>query len=209
MVKKLLVVCLAVFMAVGLASVASASAAPTLWVDASYDVPGFWDGVADETITLEPCDVVWLHVWASGLNIIPGQSTLGLGSFGFNASFDPSQLELTPGTGFELGADWWMGVTGMHENYVYMMGGNIMGMKNDTSLLGTIELHCTGPGVSYLDFANPAPGVEGWVLTDGQLVGDLINYPSIEIINTPIPSAVLLLGSGLLGLGGFRRCRKK
>jgi hypothetical protein len=195
------------FMALGLASVASAA---HIWVDASYDVPDLWDGVPDETIILDPCDVVWLNVYGSELNTIPGQSTLGLASFGFNASFDPDQLDLTPGTGVAYGMDWQLGITNEHDNYVYMMGGNLTeGMKNDTSLLGIIELHCTSPGVSYLNFANPDPGVEGWVLGDGTLVGDLINYPSIEIINTPIPSAVLLLGSGLVGLGGFSRYRKK
>lgn len=198
---------MAVFMAVGMASVASA--APTVWVDASYDVPDYWDGAPDETIILNPCDVVWLHIYGSGLNDIPDQSVVGLQSFGFNAYFDPDQLELTPGTAFEYGMDWGFGVTNMHDDYVYMMGGSLMGIKNDTSLLGTIELHCKGPGVSYLDFVNPDPGVEGWVMVGGQLVGDLIDFPSIKVINTPIPSAVLLLGSGLLGLVGFRRRRMK
>jgi hypothetical protein len=206
--KKLLILMLAGLAVMGFTM--SASAAPVneahIWVDASLDDKGNWDGVADTSITLDPSQVVWINVYAGGLTNVQDLASKGLATFGFNMGFDPTQVELTPGTDFSR-TDWFFGIVNENPDYLYMNAGVIGAYKyGDDVLLGVIELHCIKPGVSYLEFTKPDTGVEGFTLSDGTLVGDSITHPSIEIVNrVPIPGAILLLGSGLLGLLGIRR----
>ena len=143
-------------------------------------------------------DVVYLHVHASGF-----PSEFGLGGFWFDAEFDPTQLQLTSGTEVNLG-DWSSGYVFYSNDGGYVEMGAYAddgGMTGDSYLLGTIELHCIAPGVSYLDFYGDWWPVDEWSESFPGL--------SVEIINTPVPPAVLLLGSGLMGLVGFRLRRMK
>jgi hypothetical protein len=175
---------------------------PYMWVDASYGGEGNWDEDPDYTITLEPCEVVYLHVHASGFNFPPDAG--GLAGFGFDAYFDPEQLQLTSGTEVNL-ADWPEGGVFYSNEYgELVMWGDAdpdgEAMTDGSYLLATIELHCILPGVSDLVFDG------GWWTDE---YGDGFPELSVEFINTPIPPAVLLLGSGLLGLVGFRLRRMK
>ena len=66
-----------------------------------------------------------------------------------------------------------------------------------------------GPGISIIDIAKPNAG--GWLTSESINVQNFIDWDTYDVTvnQVPIPSAVLLLGSGLLGLLGFKRGRKK
>jgi hypothetical protein len=80
-------------------------------------------------------------------------------------------------------------------------------------LVATLEFHCLAPGISRIYAMNRPNGIVGGGSGFDESFGtyiwddDTIDWDNsfIEVVNTPIPATVLLLGSGLLGLLGFRR----
>jgi hypothetical protein len=83
-------------------------------------------------------------------------------------------------------------------------------------LIATFEFHCIAPGTSYIYAIQRPNGIVGGGSGYDEMYGtyiwddNTVDWDSsfIEIINTPIPTTVLLLGSGLIGLLGFRRRMK-
>jgi hypothetical protein len=191
--KRFLVLVLALVMVLGFAGFASAS--PYIWFDANGDM------VPDTEWIMEPCDVVWLEVYISGV------PTPGLISMGLIASYDPDQLEVTTGTGIYRD-NWWFGPLNLSPGVVDMVGGRLYpGLSGDDIHLGTIELHCIEPGVSSITLTDHDAPYDDFVLADGRVLDNEILYGSIEITNVPIPGTLLLLGSGLLGIIGLGRRR--
>lgn len=229
MKKRFLAVFLAVFMALGLASVASAAT----YVYADFD----GDAMADTSITVAPGGTYELDFYVTGLlEILPsaGPFTTGnLLNFGTNIyfnqdfagsgveTFDPSQVSAVSASVND--SVWDMGQTVNINPYnagaatpkermahVFLSGGaSHPGILEDQLFLGSIVFQCDGPGISVIDIAMPNAG--GWLTTTGMNVQDLISWDAYDVTvnQVPIPSAVLLLGSGLLGLVGFKRGRKK
>lgn len=64
----------------------------------------------------------------------------------------------------------------------------------------------TGGGLQYIDYANKSNPKSAIVLRTGQVT--YIDPAGEGVTPTPIPGAVLLFGSGLLGLVGLRRSKK-
>lgn len=178
--------------------VAGAQAALTFDLDFDHD------GIYESYWELEPCDVVYVDVYVSN---VPAS---GLISMGFDFVYDPTQLEVTPGTEV-YATNWYLGPTVDEQpGIVEMKGGRVLpGLSGDDILLGTIELHCIALGISdiWLYDSDRQGGYDDFVLADGTVLdcnlegGVLVG----QINNVPIPGSLLLLGSGLLGLVGLRR----
>jgi hypothetical protein len=205
--KRLLVLLMAGFMVIGFAMSASASVDPM-----QFKLDFGQDGSFEDTWILDPSEVVWIDVYVS--NIPPP----GLISMGFDIEYDPRQLAVTPGTAVDA-ANWYINpqVNIDTPGEIEMKGGRVFpglydplsGLAGNDIKLGTIELHCILPGISdlWLFDSDRQGGYDDFVLQDGTVL-DVQLKDGVKvgtIINTPIPSAVLLLGSGLVGLLGFRR----
>ena len=231
MLKKFLAVSLTVFMVLAVASFASAKP----YVYADYD----GDAVADTSITILPGDTFTLDFYVTGLlEILPTAAggmieTGNLLSFGTNIyfnqdfagsgveTFDPAQVSADSAI---VDSSFWAEGQTVNINpynalaatpsermaHVFLQGGvPAPGILEDQLLLGSIVFQCEGPGISIIDIAKPNAG--GWLTSESINVQNFIDWDTYDVTvnQVPIPSAVLLLGSGLLGLLGFKRGRKK
>lgn len=203
--KKFIFSCLAMVLTLGLTSAASAALVYPVWVDASPTIHG-GDGIADTSITLAPSEIAWLDVFISDI------PTAGLVSAGLRVSFDPAQLQVTPGTWFfdpPWTADFNLSKISWDNNLgtIDFTGAGFDSPFGTVPLI-TLELHCIAPGVSFLVFDQHPDPVADFVLANEPLSTILdadVLFPTIEVVNTPVPGALWLLGSGLAGLLGLRR----
>jgi hypothetical protein len=213
--KRFLVLFLAVFMVVGMASVASAAL--------TFDLDFGQDGTYENQCELRPSDVVYIDLYVSGIPsgepIYNYQNDVwikGLLSMGIDITYDPNAVEINPGTEFRM--DPMSGrVNTDTSGHIYMTGSDMStfvegrdGLYGDDILVGTIEFHCIAPtGITELWLYDKDHGgpVDDWALLDGTVLdGDIIDGIKLgEINQVPIPGAALLLGSGLLGLVGIKR----
>jgi len=202
--KRLLVVALALFMVLGF--VGMASAAPILHLE-----PSTADLLPDESVDIE----FWLD---TGLEegVDPGLTSMGL-----LISFDPSIAEVT-NLVVPMGPGGWMGGGGYDNvagtaNMAGMMWMDPFPPFNKYPLfgdvlLGTVTFHIL-PGVSACSICslitsdlNPAP-FDNFVLEDETVWDNIIEYGSGELHVVPIPSTLLLLGTGLISFLGLSRRR--
>ncbi|MDL1978668.1 MAG: hypothetical protein LWX52_11335 [Deltaproteobacteria bacterium] len=196
--KRFLVLFLAVFMVVGMASVASA--APVTY----FDFDG--DKLADTSLLVENVG----EAFTADIYIADVDDTYGgLLSMGLEVSYDSSQVNVTS---IVHDLSWfipmkdlprWDNETGLAE----MGGGRLDGLEG-ALLLGTITFECIDEGVSELLMAELYPDLstfDSFVATDGHVYDSEIGYGSADVSQVPIPGAALLLGSGLLGLVGIKR----
>lgn len=197
--KRFLVLFLAVFMVVGMASVASA--APVTY----FDFDG--DKLADTSLLVENVG----EAFTADIYIADVDDTYGgLVSMGLQVSYDSSQVNVTSIA--QNATDWYLpmkdlprydNTTGLAE----MGGGRLDGLEG-TLLLATITFECMDEGVSELLMAELYPELstfDSFVAADGHVYDSEIGYGSADVTVVPIPGAALLLGSGLLGLVGITR----
>ena len=176
-----------------------------------FDLDFGQDGAAEVKVggvdywELHPSEVVWIDVYVSN---VPDP---GLISFGIDIVYDPTQIEVTPGTDIAW-ANWYLGPGVIHEiPEIEMKGGRMYpGLAGDNIKLGTIELHCEAIGLSdlWLYDADHCGGYDDFVLSDGTVLDHEFCATGIKVAainNVPIPGSFLLLASALFGLVGIKR----
>ena len=195
--KKLFILIVAITMALGLASMASA--ALTFQLDFGQD------GTYENYYELLVGDVVSIDLYVSNV------ADPGLISMGFDIVYDPAQLAVVEsGTDIDW-ANWYLGTGVMqYAPELEMKGGRMQpGLSGDLIKLATIEFECIALGLSELWLFDSDRGgsFDDFVLADGTVHdGEIKDGIMVaQINNVPIPAAVWLLGSGLLGLVGLRR----
>jgi len=125
------------------------------------------------------------------------------------ANFDPNQLEVTPGTIF-FDPPWTKVFDLSKISYdndagiIDFVGGTFASPYGDVPLI-RIELHCKAPGTSTVDFGLHGGTFDDFVLTDSEATVIYPEFSGLTITNVPIPSALLLFGSGLVGFIGLGR----
>ena len=233
MVKKFLVVCLAVFMAVGMASVASA--APTVTFDVPTDpiLPGdiFSVGVSVKENTggmiglltfgafidyndnylrfvSAEVDSTWKDHWVD-----PDDHSKGTTDSGFFHPENDSRLWTKDGWAnypsppapapFTAPDYFEEGSDLLQSAFIDLQDMFTQHFANEI-VLGTITFECVGAGDSLL-YAHERKELND--LVSGSIISADIDWESsfATVSQVPIPGAALLLGSGLLGLVGLRR----
>lgn len=87
-------------------------------------------------------------------------------------------------------------------NKINLNGYNFGDPIAQSHVLETFNLHCLAPGDTRLVPQDQIPGIS-FALADGRYLN--VDYQAMSIHQTPIPGALLFMGSGLVGLLGFRR----
>jgi hypothetical protein len=82
------------------------------------------------------------------------------------------------------------------------------GLAGTTTLLGTFTFEGTNAGISAVTMANNDTPAGDWFGVDGELA--VVDYTgaTVQVNPIPLPAAVWLFGTGLLGLIGVARRRK-
>ena len=82
---------------------------------------------------------------------------------------------------------------------------NVDPITND-HIIWTFALHCIGEGWTDLMPRGTLPALVNFALADFSYLDEEISFEGLRIHQVvPIPGAILLFGSGLLGLFGIRR----
>jgi hypothetical protein len=200
--KRLSVLLLAILMVFGFSTAASAV---SVEIDFYGGTTGLDQGVYDtgSTITLD---------WTLGdfVNVdivmaeVPGDP-VGLAAFAFVMPFDPAEValsDLKPNPGFFT----FPANTGIFADFLSVEAFGTPPLPGDDVVMLSFVLTCTGTGVFDLVLfdLNDEPNSG---LGDGTVLDDLFDGTTVfaTVNQVPVPGAVWLLGSGLLGLVGLRR----
>ena len=159
------------------------------------------DGNYENYWELKPGETVLIDIYVSN---VPDP---GLISIGFDIVYDQTQLEVVS-AGIDS-TNWYIGSVQHTSPEIEMKGGRIMGLSGDNIKLGTIELKCKALGISELWLYDSDRGgdYDDFVLVGGTVLDyQIVNGVKLaEINNVPIPSTLILLGSGLIGFLGLGR----
>ena len=209
--KKFYSLVLAMLMALGISSVASADPIVTVGLDFYGGDTGRLPGYVDTDVELLPGQRVMVDFVYSIED--PGVSGIGLWKAGFNLDFDPVILRVS---NYQEYGDW-LSYEGS--------GSGIMPDSGNVKFIGEylassypaegriigFQLTALAAGVTEIMFGDWDPDGPAWWAIDtvnGKIIIDDINFGSLTTVTTPIPGAVWLLGSGLLGLVGSGLRRK-
>jgi hypothetical protein len=176
-------------------------------LDTTYE-----QGVMDTggIIVLQPCQYVNVDLWVRGIPAVPEPSG---GIVGFGAAF--GVLPNPPEINFEITdyeivppfSDFFVQSKIIPEG-VYAEGLLSPGsFQNGDLYLASFVMHCTKPSIDELWVWDYSSAGNNWILGDGTVLDDLIlPRPMVTLQQVvPIPGALWLLGSGLIGLVGIRR----
>lgn len=206
--KKLMFTTLFLVFLLGIWSSNAGASIATLWWDvkgitdkSATQPPGPGDLIPDTKVDLLVCQKVWLDLYVSG--ILPP----GAVNFAFNLNYDSEQFTYEPPNhpSLKVGEIW----SNLDFRYVdvgngYIIGEGAMPMSGVKEVFGDnieiamIDFHCKRVGSYTLNFEEFGL----WNMAGNSY--DL-GYIPLTINNVPIPGALLLLGSGLLGILGLRR----
>jgi len=194
--KRLLVVALALFMVLGLVNLVRADLAFNLDFGQDSNYENYWE--------LNPGETVSIDIYVSN---VPDP---GLISMGFDIVYDQTQLEVV--TADIDSTKWYIGGVQHTTPEIEMKGGRLEpGLSGDNIKLGTIELKCVAGGISELWLYDSDRGgnYDDFVLVGGTVLDEQIvsGVNLAEVNNVPIPSTLLLLGTGLISFLGLSRRR--
>jgi hypothetical protein len=167
-----------------------------------FDVSPLQDGgdlSADLSYELQVGDTFWVNIYASDL---PAVFTMS-----FNVSYDDQQLDVL---NLGVGTPWPNNPTMIDDGVgkIQFGGAAAPGETNsgDNILLAYLQLECLAPGLSDLVSMQTDLGGAGFYGMSGEISGQ-IDFDTLAVTQSqvPIPSAIFLLGGGLLGLIGIRR----
>jgi len=203
--RKFVAIILTVFMVLGFS--AMASAAPATFFDFNSD------GIADTTLTVPNIGDTFSADIYFDWNDVNATTELGLINMGVGLSYDFSQINVTAVTPY---AGWFL--VDVENGSVFdnligaatMSGGKFPGDTGNPLLLGTIDFQCVGAGVSTLAMENlislfTGADPDSFVSMSGTVFDSDMTFGLAEVTQAPIPGAVWLFGSGLIGLVGLRR----
>jgi hypothetical protein len=171
------------------------------WTDGTnpvnnYDRSG--PGDLGQTIILQPSERLWVDIYFSTDAKITAAS--------YDLQFDPSNLEALEGNG--AGSPWALPTfefdtpgSVKYQDVVFPPGNSVTG---DNIFFGSVLLHCTGISVDPLKLENYL----GFVTTDPTGSIDITPVTLGTLNQVPIPGALWLLGSGLIGLLGLIRKKR-
>jgi len=199
--KKHAVILMAVLMVFGFST--AAAAAPVLTFDIDFERDGVMD--TGSTYNLMMGDTV-------DVDLLFSITEEGVPGGGWDLRFDSSNLAAS---GLVIAMPFVnMGGSGISPGHVLFDAvvfppGTFLGPGTEI-LMASFTLECTGISFDELWLYDPNPGSVQWVTSSGLVLDDVI-WPGGDPIylgainNVPIPGAVWLLGSGLIGLIGIRR----
>jgi hypothetical protein len=196
--RKFYAVFLAMLMVFGFS--AAASAALVLNFDIDFHTTGLSNAVhsytkgdtdTGQTIDLQPCESVWVDFYADVL------TSDGLTGADFTLTFNPATLEATQAV---QGPNFlYITPPSVGPGFAHIEDLSFVSIVANDILLGSVLLHCTGPGLDPLVLSGTFVSTSGVdpVYFNNLVVG--------SINNVPIPGAIWLLGSGLIGLVAKKR----
>ena len=173
-------------------------AAPMLHMD----IDGY--PVGTNEITVNVCENFTFHLWLSD---VPDS---GLMNWYHDIVLDP----LVEVIDVHIKPEWQGGYGRIVGNELEMSGYVLTGgVGGEVVPLANITFHCIGAGETDLTQAWHFDIPENFVLADYTSIDEAMGFSetrafdplTIHVNQVPIPSALLLLGSGLLGLVGLRR----
>ena len=146
-------------------------------------------------------------LYIDGIDLTHG----GLVGFGLNVSYDPLVTLATAAA--TVNPPWTIAFAPAFSPGNVLMEGLFLGMTPPGDVtgapiaLGWVTFMATD--AFTLTTSDKDPQTINFGGADGFNYDSIINFQSVRVSAVPIPGAVFLLGSGLLGLAGFRRKRKK